>query len=341
MTGDLLDLLDPHGLAEQADRRAAIAKAVGVVMDSVGRDNTKLAFKADWATWESFCAHTGGTVIPTEVSEDALVLYALWLARGEGTYTDGTPRKPSAPETIRRRITGVLAGWRARGTPPPGRTGAKARQVTDEYHRRLVEADLPTGRGRAPALTVPHARQIAATTPPTISGYRDLALVLIAFAIAGRRDEVAHLLLSDIETEQGGLYVNVRYSKTKPRRPAVLTWQNGATCPVRAWKRWKEASRIIAGTAFRRIDRHGNILGAMSGEAVGAVITRAGRRAGIELHLTGHSARSGLATAARQAGHDVTTIAQQGGWDPNGAALHRYLRIVDQWTDNALAGIGL
>lgn len=39
--------------------------------------------------------------------------------------------------------------------------------------------------------------------------------------------------------------------------------------------------------------------------------------------------------------HDVATIADQGGWARNSAALHRYIRIVDQWTDNPLAGIGL
>jgi hypothetical protein len=31
----------------------------------------------------------------------------------------------------------------------------------------------------------------------------------------------------------------------------------------------------------------------------------------------------------------------QGGWSPNGTALHEYLRIVDQWADNATAGIGM
>lgn len=341
MTADQLDLIDPHGLAEQANRRAALAEAAGVVMGSVGRDNTRRAFKDDWATWELFCEHTAGAVLPLEVSEDSLVLYALWLARGDGKMRDGTPRTPSAPETIRRRVTGVLAGWKARGTPAPRGTGAKARQVAAEYQRSLIEANLPTGRGQAPALTVQAARRIVAAAPPTLAGRRDVALVLLAFAVAGRRSEVAHLLVSDIVEDDHGLYVNIRHSKTHARRPAVLYGQNEATCPVRAWKRWRDAAGLLTGPAFRRIDRHGNILGGMSGEAVAAVINRAGQRAGIELNYTGHSVRSGLATEARRAGHDVTTIAHQGGWDPNGAALHGYLQIVDQWTDNALAGIGL
>lgn len=341
MTGDQLDLLDPHGLAEQANRRTALAEAAGVVMGSVGRDNTRRAFQDDWTTWELFCDHTGGAVLPLEVSEDSLVLYALWLARGDGKMCDGTPRIASAPETIRRRITGVLAGWKARGTPAPRGTGGKARQVATEYQRRLVEAELPTGRGQAPALTVKAARQIAETTPPTLAGHRDLALVLLAFAVAGRRSEIAHLLVTDITEDERGLYVHIRHSKTTARRPAVLYGQKEVTCPVRAWKRWRDAAGLITGPAFRRIDRHGNVLGGMSGEAVAAIINRAGHRAGLELNYTGHSVRSGLATEARRAGHDVTTIAHQGGWDPNGSALQGYLRIVDQWTDNALAGIGL
>jgi len=75
--------------------------------------------------------------------------------------------------------------------------------------------------------------------------------------------------------------------------------------------------------------------------AIGAVIPRAGERAGLDLRLTGHSVRAGLATEARRAGHDTATIADQGGWARTSTALQDYIRIGDRWTDNALAGIGL
>jgi hypothetical protein len=210
----------------------------------------------------------------------------------------------------------------------------------DDYARQLVEANLPTGRGKAPALTVKDARRIAESTPATLAGRRDLAIALRGFAIAARRCELAarrrhhpgragpvrpHPLLQD--------------KAPTPCRP--LYGQNESTCPVRAWRAWQEVSGITHGPAFRRINRHGQLLGAMSPAAIGAVIARARARAGLDLHLTGHSVRAGLASEARRAGHDTATIADQGGWARNSTALQEHIRIVDQWTDNALAGIGL
>lgn len=49
------------------------------------------------------------------------------------------------------------------------------------------------------------------------------------------------------------------------------------------------------------------------------------------------SVRSG----GQPARHDAKTIAAQGDWRPNSDELYRYMQIVDQWSDNALKGIGL
>ena len=78
----------------------------------------------------------------------------------------------------------------------------------------------------------------------------------------------------------------------------------------------------------------------MSPQAVGIAITRAAEAAGLP-HITAHGLRAGLATEARRAGHDVTTIARQGRWSPSGAAIHGYMRVIDQWSDNAVRGLGL
>lgn len=110
---------------------------------------------------------------------------------------------------------------------------------------------------------------------------------------------------------------------------------------MRAWQRWQIAAGIITGPAFRRIDRHGRILGAMSPKAVGEAITRAGQAAGLDTRFTGHSVRAGLATEARRARHDAKTIVEQGGWLAHSAVLHGYMQVVDRWTDNAVKGIGL
>ncbi|QYN41017.1 hypothetical protein K1T35_47605 (plasmid) [Pseudonocardia sp. DSM 110487] len=122
------------------------------------------------------------------------------------------------------------------------------------------------------------------------------------------------LTVSDITEDENGLLVHVCFSKTKPRRPAVLRGQVEATCPVRTWKRWQEASA-------RSLPAQRS--GASTGPAACSAASRArlsarssvapGSVAGLDLKLTGHSVRAGLATEARRAGHDFVTIARQGG----------------------------
>lgn len=339
MTGQLSPL-GSVDIAEQTDSRATVARLADELSMAATRANTRDAFEQDWKTWEVFCTASRGHVDPLEVSGSALVLFAAWLA-SDREIAPGVVRRAAAPATVNRRVTGVLAGWRQRNLAPPRGIGKEARRIVDRYARELVEQNLSTGRGKAPALTIKHLRAIIDACPNSLAGVRDAAVVLIGFAIAARRSEIAHLDVTDFVIDESGLLVHVRFSKTKVRRPAVLRGQNPATCPIRAWEHWLAASGVAAGPAFRAIDRHGNLGGRLSGPSVGNIITRAGNRAGLEIRLTGHSVRSGLATEARRAGHDAATIAAQGGWMPNSSALHEYIRIVDQWTDNALAGIGL
>ncbi|MFD0639689.1 tyrosine-type recombinase/integrase [Catenulispora yoronensis] len=195
-------------------------------------------------------------------------------------------------------------------------------------------------------LTLADLRAISAACPDTLAGTRDRALALLDFAVAGRRAEVAGLLVLDVADDPNGLVVDIRASKTSPRTVAVPYGSNPATCPVRAWRAWRDAAGLAAdpeGPAFRRIDRHGRLLAAgLSPAAVGDVLTRAADRADVKA-VTGHSARAGLATEARRAGKDRKAIAAITGHRENSASLNGYLRRSDRWdeAENALIGIGL
>jgi len=309
-------------LAAQVDGRAALEV----------RENSRLARAQDWKWWVKFCHQTG---MPADtVSDTLLASYACALA-------DGDSRGPLAPASIVRRISGVVYGWKQSGATVPQDVTARALLMVKGHERRLLEANQPTGRGKSPALSVKDLRRICAALPASVTGKRDRALMLIGFGIAARRSELAHLEVADIVEDDSGLEVHVRYTKTHPRQPGVPSGQSDETCPVLAWRAWVEASGVTDGPAFRGIDRHGRIGGRMSPRAVGDVITRVGERAGLERRITGHSLRSGLATAARRAGHDHVTIARQGGWSETSSSLYGYIRTVDKWTDNALKGIGL
>lgn len=296
--------------------------------------NTVRGYASDWKAWLDF---TAATHLPaTAATRGTLRAFVAWLwDRG------------AAPTTIDRRLAGVVVTLRRehRVTVNPDDTRA-ARELLKDYGRRAAaEQEAPRGRGQAAPLLLPDLRKISAACPDSLDGIRDRALVLLGFAIAGRRSEVAGLLVRDVQDDPNGLVVEVRVSKTKPRTVAVPYGSNLLTCPVRAWRRWVESAGLEDpdGPAFRRIDRHGRLLGGLSGQAAGEVVTRAAERAGVEARLTGHSVRAGMATAARQAGKDRKAISATTGHVPNSAVLDRYIRRVDQWNgdDNALMGIGL
>lgn len=329
-----------RGLAEiaDADRTAEFLDALDAASDehaaAMRPANTVRGYAGDWKAWERFTAEAG---IPlTAASRGTLRAFvaSLWDAG-------------AAPSTVDRRITGVVVTLRREHRVEVSREDTKAaRELLKDYIRAAATAQAPArGRGRAAALMLPDLRAMCAACPEGIAGVRDRAMILLAFAVAGRRSEIAGLRVADVADDPNGLLVSIRASKTKPRTVAVPYGSNPLTCPVRAWHTWKDAAGLNdpAGPAFRRVDRHGRILGAMSGEAVGDAITRAGQRAGVEAHLTGHSARAGLATEARRAGKDRNAIASVTGHVPGSAVLDRYIRQVDQWDadDNALIGLGL
>lgn len=296
-------------------------------------ENTTRGYAGDWKVWETF---TAAAEIPsTTATRGTLRAFVAWL------WEAG-----AAPSTIDRRLTGVTVTLRGEHRVDVDREDVKAaRQMLKDYVRGAAAAkQTPRGRGQATAMTLADLRSMSAACPEGLAGLRDRALILLSFAVAGRRSELAGLLAVDVAEDENGLLVNLRVSKTKPRTVAVPYGSNPATCPVRAWLAWRDAAQLVDdGPAFRRIDRHGRLLGAMSGQAVGDVITRAAERAGVTAHLTGHSARAGLATEARRAGADRTAIASVTGHAPGSPVLDRYIRAVDRWDpkDNPLIGIGL
>lgn len=299
-------------------------------------ENTARGYAGDWKAWERFTAEAG---LPADsATRGTLRAFVLWL------WEAG-----AATSTIDRRLTGVTVTLRRdRQVDVDPEAVRLARELLKDHVRQAAAQRQPErGRGQAAPLLLPDLRAMSASCGTDLAGIRDRALILLAFAVAGRRSELAGLGDTDVVDDANGLLVHLRVSKTKPRTVAVPYGSNPMTCPVRAWKAWQAAKHAAgvdeAGAAFLRIDRHGRIIGPMTGQAVGNVITRVAERAGVEARLTGHSARAGLATEARRAGKDRKAIADVTGHAPGSPVLDRYIRSVDQWDsdENALIGIGL
>jgi integrase len=75
---------------------------------------------------------------------------------------------------------------------------------------------------------------------------RDVALLLFLWHSAMRRNEVAHLLWSDLTFDKRGVFVVIRKSKTDQESKSqsiALPRLDHAHCPVAALEEWKSKSR--------------------------------------------------------------------------------------------------
>ncbi|MGW1949986.1 tyrosine-type recombinase/integrase [Streptomyces sp. NPDC001940] len=314
---------------------AAMEKAAEAHLDAIRPNNTKRGYANDWALWEEFHAwlgeQTGHRLALTDVTKGTLVGFVVWL----------DTIKLAAPNSIDRRITGVTVTARGLGVEVPKAATVAARQALKPLKNDPERQ--ARGRGKASAVTPEQLRQMNAAVADGLTGLRDRALWLMAFAIAGRSAEVAALRADTIVHVSQGLEVHVPAVKGRPPRDVVVGYgKNVDTCPVRAWLTWRAAAGITSGPAFLPIDVWGHLGDrALSAEAVREIIARNAERAGLTVRLTGHSMRAGFITTSRKAGKREEKIREQSGHAENSPAFWGYIREADKWTDAASEDIGL
>src|SRR5919198_2642475 len=135
---------------------------------------------------------------------------------------------------------------RAAGWPAPPAT-AEVRLVWQGIVR--THGSRPQRRAE-PAVTET-LRALVAGLDDGRKGHRDRALLLLGFAGFLRRSELVALDVGDVVEVPEGLEVLVRRSQTDQLgEGAVLPipWgRHAATCPVRAWRAWLQASNIVGG----------------------------------------------------------------------------------------------
>lgn len=302
---------------------------------------TRNGYAADWRAWEAFCAETN--LPPLAVRSGTLVLFTEWCWIQPG-YKPGLFM---APSTIDRRLAGVVVtGRRQHKLQLAVDVAEEARALLKSKVKAMEKSGEQRGRGQAPALLVRHMERIVRTLPDNLSGVRDLSLMTMHFAIAGREHEVGWLRTRHIaeDPEGRGLIVDVRISKNYPRVVQVPYGSRAHLCPVRAWRRWRDEAGLDAapdGFAYRRLhSRHHTVMDTgLDAEAIGDVITRLAERAKLDIRPTGHSPRRGLVTESSRAGNPDAVAEKQGGWAKGSKVMRRYREDDDGFAENALHGV--
>lgn len=291
--------------------------ACRVYLQAALTDNTRRAYQADLAHF-----HKWGGTVPSHSDE-----VALYLANFAGIL---------AAATLSRRLVAIGKAHTTLGFPNPCSTA-----VVKATLRGIRRTHGSAQKQATPAIKEDLIEMIAGLTG--LKGIRDRALLLIGFAGAFRRSELAGLNIEDLEFNSQGVIVYLRRSKTDQEgvgRKVGIPHARGTVCPVAALRSWLEAARIDFGRIFRPISRHSQIVGeTLSPHAVSLVVKERAKAAGLDpTKYSGHSLRAGLVTSAAKAGVSSWKIRQQTGHKSD-AMLVRYIRDSQIFVDNAAGAV--
>lgn len=275
-------------------------------------NNTQRAYSKHWQEFERFSAGRGYAPFPANVT--AVIEYITDLAeRGKRVAT------------IDQKLAAIAFKHRAANVPSPTQAQI-VREVMAGIRRTLGTAP----QQKAPITRAELAKMIDAT-PHDLRGARDRAILLLGYAGAFRRSELAALEIEDVRFLEDAMLVTVRRSKTDQEghgaTKRIPQLDDAALCPVRAVREWLDAARLESGALFRAIDRWGHPrANGMTDRVIALVVKDAAQRAGLEpRQFAGHSLRAGFVTQAATDQAPEWAIAEVTGHKSR-AVLQRYIR---------------
>jgi integrase len=293
--------------------------------------NTRRAYASAWRQWDVWCGLHGFQALPA----DPLTVAAYMTDRAK----EG--RSVSTLDTTRAAISAV---HRNAGQQDPTVNPGVA----------LVLKGLKRKRGSAPRtqahpLTTDELRRIVdGIDRASLRGKRDVALILLGFAGAFRRSELAALDVGDLSFKPDGVVITLRHSKgDQEGRGVVVGILRGRikqSDAVYALKEWISASGVgDRAPLFQRIawsDRR-TTGQSISGDTVNNILQARSAAAGLaDLRLTGHSLRAGHATTAAENGVPSDRLARTTR-HKNLATLSKYVRPAEVLRDSSSGSLGL
>lgn len=302
-------------LQDEAKKHLANSKA----------ENTKRAYRNDWTQFSKWCTKNGLQELPA--APETLVYYITFLG------------KTLKASSIKRKMTAISQRHETAGYTSPTKT-TLVKGGWDGIQRKIGIKE----EGKD-ALWLDDLRQVIQAIPQNTIGIRNRALLVLGWAGALRRSELVSLNSEDVSKTRDGLILHLNRSKTDQKGEgqdvALPYGSNPLTCPVRTLEDWLAASKISKGPLFRRIDRHGNILGRLTPQSVRLIVKDCCKKVGLDPNLYGaHSLRSGFCSTAAKAGKAEHQIMKQTR-HKRSDSLQRYIKKASLFDDNAASGIGL
>ena len=206
---------------------------------------------------------------------------------------------------------------------------------------RGIRRTIGTAQTQKKPATAERLSAMLAHVPDTMHGKRDRALILLGFAGAFRRSELAGLELADVAFTEQGMDVLLRFSKTDQEGAgqSVAIPHGQSLLPVKAVQEWIAAAGITEGPLFRSVGKSGKVSGnALVSEDIARAVKRYAKAAGLDVaDFSGHSLRAGFVTSAAERNADINRIMDQTRHtDPR--TVRKYIRRAERYRDHAGAG---
>jgi integrase len=281
--------------SERADLALVVDRARDYA-EAAQSDNTRRAYRVGWNDFSAYCNDNGFDALPA--SPQSIALYVTALAQR------------TKVATIRLYLAAIAERHRETGLGSP---------TAHDMVRRIVRGVARTNgssQARKSAVTLDHLRaMLLEVRGDDLKAKRDRAIVLLGFAAALRRSELAALHVEDLRFEKRGLIVTIRRSKTdqeaKGVEIAVPYVASRSLCAVRAVKAWLDASALTAGPLFRSFTLQRQVLETpIGGRDVANLVKKLTSKARLEGDFSGHSLRAGFATSAAAAKASLDAIAR-------------------------------
>jgi len=274
--------------------------------------NTLRAYEADYKDFGRFCIKHGFKSMPTEPK--IVTLYLTHLSQ------------TSKFSTLKRRLASISVIHRLSG------------HYIDTKHPMITENLMGIKRvkgsyqkAKKPIL-INDLKSIVNVIDKDQNEKRrakNRALILVGFAGGFRRSELVAILYEDIDFVPEGVKIFIKRSKTdqsgEGMTKGIPYFSNSDYCPVISLKNWLEKSEIKSGKIFD-----------MSDKSVALTVKKYTAIAGLDSNkYSGHSLRSGFATAAAELGAEERSIMAMTGHKTT-QMVRRYIQEANLFKNNAL-----
>jgi integrase len=202
-------------------------------------DNTRRAYRAAVRAWCSWCARHDLSPLPASGQD-----VAAFLAGERG--------RKLAPETLKLRRAAIRYLHRAAGCPVPTDDVCVAETMAGISRDAARKGQGPRKKVAATATVL---RRLLAPIPDDLRGLRDRAILLVGFAGALRRSELAAIRFEHLEKTERGIRLTLPQTKGEQTDAVTVPLPYGDTelCPVHALELWQQAAGLTEGPVFRRI----------------------------------------------------------------------------------------